>query len=99
MKAALHQPPLTPERDRLVDLVADFFERAYVSIRRAWPPVKSAEGANHVTDIRVIYVAIDDVSDDVVFVFACANLIGCATNASDFVRFKQQGAVVGRHAL
>ena len=52
------------ERNRLVYLVANFFDRAHVSIRCAGSPIEGAERADHVADVRVIDVAIDDVRDD-----------------------------------
>ena len=97
-KSALHQDAGAAERNRFINLVADFVERADVSVRRARPAVESTEGTNYVADIRVVDIAVDDVGDDVVGVSSLANFVGGRADASDIVRFKQRGAVVRRQA-
>src|SRR5215813_8680205 len=66
MQTALHQNPRATECYRFIDLLTDFIERANVSVRCAGTTVESAEGAHNITDVRVIDVAVNDVSDEVV---------------------------------
>ena len=66
MQPALHQNAGAAQRDCLVNLCANFVERAHVSVGRARPPVERAESADDIADVRVVDVAIDDVGDDVV---------------------------------
>src|ERR1700694_5762052 len=75
MQPALHQHSRTAERDGLVNLRANLIHRAHISVRGTGPSIKGAEGADHVADVGVVDVSIDDVGDDVVRVTALANLI------------------------
>ena len=95
MQPALHQNARAAQRDCLVNLFANLFERAHVSVRRARPSIERAEGADDVADVRVVDVSIDDVGDDVVGLLALANLVGGRADFRDVVRFEQRRAVVG----
>src|SRR5437016_3699961 len=75
MQPTLHQHAGAAERNRLVDLFANLFYRAHVSVGRAWPAIECAEGADDVADVRVVDIAINDVGDDVVRVAAPANFV------------------------
>ena len=99
MQSALHQNAGAAERNRLVNLVADFVDRAHVSVRRARPAIERAERAHDVADVRVVDVAVDDVGDDVVRMSSLANFVGGHADASDIVRFEQRGAIVGGDPL
>ena len=99
MQSALHQHAGAAERDRLVDLLADLFERAHVSVGRAGPAIERAERADDVADVRVVDVAIDDVGDDVVGMSALANFIGGGAHCCDVVRFEQLRAFLDGHAF
>jgi hypothetical protein len=99
VQSALHQHARAAERDRFVNLLSDFVERAHVGVGRAGAPVKSTEGADYVADVRVIDVAVNDVSDNLIRVPALPNFIGSDAEASNLVRFEQRGAFFGRHAL
>ena len=65
MQPALHQHAGAAERDRLVDPLADLFDRMHVSVRLAGPAIERAERADDVAHVGVIDVAVDDVGDDV----------------------------------
>ena len=95
MQAALHQHTGAAKRDRLVDLLANFLERADVSVRRARATIESAEGTDNVADVGVVDVAVDDVGDDVCRMPALANFVGGRADAGDVMRLKQRGAIVG----
>src|SRR6266446_5968514 len=99
VQPALHQNARATQRNRLVNLLADFIDRANVSVGRAGPAIESAESADNIADIRVVYVAIDDVGDDVVRMTAPANLIRGRADPRDVVRFQQRGAVYRRWAV
>ena len=99
VQSALHQHARATQRDRLVNLLANFVERAHVSIGRAGPPIERAERADNVADVRVIDVAIDDVGDDVVRVTPPANLVSGRADARDVIRLEQRRALAGGHPL
>src|SRR5712691_6181587 len=99
MQSALHQHARAAQRDRFVDLRADFVNRAHVCIRRPWPSIESAEGADHVAHVCVVYVPVDDVSDNVARVAALANLVSSRADSGKFVRLKESRAFSGSHAL
>src|SRR5689334_4496029 len=99
MQPALHQHPRAAERDRLVDLLADLFERANVSVRCARSTVERAERADNVADVRVVDVAIDDVSYDVIRMAARANLVSGHAHPRDVVRFEQERTLIRGHPL
>src|ERR1043165_6380512 len=65
----------------------------------AGPAIERTEGADHVADVRVVDVAIDDVSDDIVRMAARADFISGNAHACDVVRFEQRAALIGRHPL
>src|SRR5262249_29360755 len=94
MKPTLHQNSCATQRDRLINLLTDFFYGPDVSVRRTGTSVKSTERADHVAHIRVVDIAIDDVRDDVVRVPALSHDICCDAQASDVRRFKQSYALV-----
>src|SRR6185369_4497991 len=99
VESALHEDAGAAERDRLVDLLADLFEAADVSVRGARTAIERAESADNVTDIRVVDVAIDDVRDDVIEMMARAYLIRSRTHTRYVVRFEQGCAFLNAHAL
>src|SRR5215813_1120267 len=99
MQSALHQNAGAAERDGLVDLLADLFERADVRVRRSGPAIERAERTDYVADIRVIDVAIDDVGDDVIRMAARADLIGSDAHPGDVMRLEQRCAFCNGHAL
>src|SRR5688572_24589956 len=99
MKSALHQHTGAAERDRLVDLLADLVERPNIRVRRAGPAIERAEGADHVADVRVVDVSIDDVRDHVSGMTAGTNLIRGDTHAGDVVRLEQRRAFFNGHAF
>src|SRR3954453_17110300 len=71
--AALEQQLPTAQRDRLVDLPEDLLEPEHVAFRRTHRTIKGTEVTARHADVRVIDVAIDDVSDDLVGVLASAH--------------------------
>ena len=99
MQSALHQHARAAQRNRFIDLGADFVNSADVSIGRARPAIESAERADHVADIRVVDVAIDYVSNDVVGMTLPANLVSSNADARDVERLQQYGAVTGVQPL
>src|SRR6266404_4570553 len=96
VQSALHQHPRAAQSNRLVNLCANLVDRAHVSIGRARPPIKRAERADNIADVRIVDVAIDDVSDDVVGMPSLANLIGGGADARDVIRLEQRRAVFSR---
>ena len=95
MQPSLHQNTGAAQRDCLVNLLADFVERAHVSVGRARPSIERTEGADHVANVRVVNVSIDDVGDDVVGMLALANLVRRRADFRDVVRLEQRRAIVG----
>ena len=94
MKATLHQNAGATERDRLIDLFTDFIYRAHVSIGCAGPAIERAEGADHVADVCIIDIPVDDVGDNVVGMATLAKLVGRCANAGDVKGFEQRGAIL-----
>ncbi len=99
MESALHQDACAAECDRFVDLLTDLIEGTHVRVGCAGTSIERAESADDVTNVGVVDVAIDDVSDDVVWMAARAYLIRCGAHARDVVRFEEEGAFSDRHAL
>src|SRR4051812_21366758 len=66
MMAALHQNLRAAERGGFFDLAVKFVERNDVCVRIPFDAVECAELAIHIADVRVIDIAIYDVSDDLV---------------------------------
>src|SRR5882672_321219 len=95
MQAALHQNAGAAECDRFIDLLADFLQCPDISVRRTWPAIESAEGANYIANIRVIDIAVDYVGDDVVRMSLLANFVGGRADPGNVVRFEQGGTIVG----
>src|SRR5262249_13343257 len=98
METSLHQHAGSAQRDSFIDLCADFFHRPDVSVRRPRPAIERTESAHDVADVRVVDIAIDDVSDDVVRMTAAPNLVGSRANAGYVVRFKQFRTIVSTEA-
>src|SRR5882672_706166 len=93
VQSALHQNSGAAEGNRLIDLLADFFQRANVSVRGARPAVERAEGTYDIADIRIVDVAVDYVSDNVVLVSPLANLVSRNADPGNIMRFEQRGAI------
>src|SRR5439155_1184546 len=83
VQASLHQHAGAAERNRLVNLRANLVDGAHVSIGRAGPAIERAESTHDVADVRVIDVAIDYVSDNVVRVASLSNLISGRADAGN----------------
>src|SRR2546423_14922945 len=64
MVPALHQDLNSARRGKFVEFLVEFFAAQNVMVRVFFGPIKSAELAVNVADIRVINVAIDYVSHD-----------------------------------
>ena len=61
---ALHQNLNSARRGKLVEFLVNLLERKHIMIFVAFRPIKRAEFAVNVADIRVVDIAIDDVSHD-----------------------------------
>src|SRR2546423_995654 len=94
VESALHQNARAAKGNRFVNLPENLLKRGDVCVRLSRTAVESAEGADHVADVRVIYVAVNDVRDYVVRVPALANLVGCDAHARYVVRFQKRSAIV-----
>ena len=81
MQAALHQNAGAAESDGFVDAFADLVDRMDVSVRFPRPSIKRAECADDVADVRVIYVAVDDVGDNITGIFSLSYLVSSKTYA------------------
>src|SRR5687767_4671187 len=66
LMTALHEDLVSAERDRFFDLPIHFGEGDDVCVGIFFGAVEGAELAINVADVRVVDVAIDDVSDDLV---------------------------------
>src|ERR1051325_5451084 len=99
MQAALHQYPGSTECDGFIDLLINLVKRSYICVGCTGSPVKRAECAHNVADIRVIDIPIDYVSDDIVRMTLCANFICRNTHAGDVVRLEQRCALRRAHSL
>jgi len=64
MVAALHQDLNPARRRKFVQLLIDLLERKNVMVFVPFRPIKRAEFAVNVADIRVIDIAIDDIGHD-----------------------------------
>src|SRR5207249_11367004 len=64
MMPALHQNLNSARRRKLVEFLVNLLERKHIMILVAFRPIKGAEFAVNVADIRVVDIAIDDVSHD-----------------------------------
>src|SRR5215470_8306270 len=93
MQPALHQYACAAEGDCLVDFVADLVDGSDVGVRGAGPAVESAKCAHDVTDVRVVYVSIDDVRYDIVPMAALAHFVCSRAYAGNVVRLKERGAI------
>ena len=97
VKAALHQDAGAAHRDRLVDLDANFIQRAHVRVGRTRTTI-GAECANYITNVCIVDVAIDDVGNDVLGMLALTDLVcGCA-NSSDIMRLEQSRTLLSGHS-
>ncbi len=85
MQAALHQNTRAAQRNRLVNLCANFVNCPHVRIGRARPAIERTERADNIADVRVVDVAIDYVGDDVVGMPSPANFICGSADARDIV--------------
>ena len=94
MQSTLHQNAGAAERNRFINLCADFFERADVGVRRTRPAVESTESANYVADVRVVNIAVDYVSDDVVRMSSLPDFVGGDADPGHIMRFEERGAIV-----
>jgi hypothetical protein len=61
--------------------------------------IESAKSADDVADVRVVDVAVNDVSDDAFGVKAFANLVRREANAYKIVRLKKRRTILGGKAL
>src|SRR5206468_9236901 len=64
MVPALHKNLNSARRRKLVEFLVNLLERKHIMILVAFRPIKRAEFAVNVADIRVVDIAIDDVSHD-----------------------------------
>src|SRR5215217_7499209 len=99
MQTALHQDAGAAERNRLVDLFANLFEGADVSVGCTRAAIKRTERADDVADVGVVDVAIDDVGNGVVRVTPGAYLVSRDAHPRDVVRFEQERAFFDGHTL
>jgi len=67
-----------------------------VCIGFSGPPVKGAERANDVADVRIIDVPVDDVRNDLRVILASAYLVGGKADPQDILRFEERRAIFGR---
>ena len=75
MQTALHQHAGAAELDRFVDAFFDLFDRMDICVWFARPPIECAKGADHVTNVGIIDVAVDDVSYNITRILALADLV------------------------
>ena len=99
MKATLHQDARSAKRDRLIDPFTDLIHRVHVCVRLTWPAIERAERADYIADVRVIYIAIDDVCDDIGRIMTHPNLMRSETDADEIFRFEKGSAVFGSEPL
>src|SRR6266478_9442758 len=64
MVATLHQDLNTPRGRKLIKLLIDLLERKNVTIFIFLGPIKRAELAVHIADVRIINVPVHNVSHD-----------------------------------
>ena len=79
MQASLHEHARAAQLNRLTYFFVDRFEVENVSLFRLWPfqrTIKSAEGAIFCAEIRVINVAIDNVSGHAFGMQAATHRVG-----------------------
>ena len=76
MMPALHQNLHTARGRKLVEFLVDLFERKNVVIFVALRPIKRAELAIHIANVRVIDVPVGDVSYDLASAAAVTFFLG-----------------------
>ena len=87
MMPALHQDLNSTRSSKFVQFLIKFLEAQHVMIFVAFGPVKRAELAVNIAYIRVIDVAIDDISDD----FAAATAVAfCFCQVAPRIRERRQ---------
>jgi hypothetical protein len=96
VKPALHQNARAAERDGFVNAFTDFLNRMNVCVGFSRSAIKRAERADDIADVRVIDVAVNDVSDDVGLIFPHPDLVRRQPDADEIVRFEQRGRVLAR---
>ena len=85
MQPALHEHTSAAERDRFVDSFLDLLDGMNIRIGFSRSTIKSTESTDDVADVRVIYVPVDDVCDDVGRVLAHADLMCRKPDADEIV--------------
>src|SRR6476646_7647387 len=98
MKSTLHQHTGASEGDSFINLVTDLLEGSDVSVGSAGASIEGTERTNHIADICVINIAIDDVGNHVIGVPALADFIGGNADSRDVVGLEQSIAIGRRQA-
>ncbi len=94
MKAALHKYAGPAKFDRFVDPLRDLFDRMNIRVRFSGTAVKGAKCAHNVADVCVVDIAVDDVSNHVLRIFAQTDFIGRETDADKIIGFEQGRTIV-----
>ena len=99
MQAALHQNSGSTQVDRFLDLFEDYLFGMNVTLGVAHWPVERAEAAVFGTEIGVVDIAVDDVTDDAVRMKLASHLVGGHTDADQIVAAIQiDRFLTGHHA-
>jgi hypothetical protein len=85
MKTTLHQYAGSAKRDRFVDSFPNLIYRVDVSIFMPRPAIERAERADHVTDVCIVDVPVDDIGDDTLRMEALSHLVRSHSDAGNVV--------------
>ena len=96
MEAALHQHASSAKFDRLIYPLFDLLHGMDVRVGLSGPTIECTECADHVANVRIVDVPVDDVGYDVGVVLASAYLVGGKADPQDILRFKERRAIFGR---
>lgn len=99
VKSALHEHAGPAERDRFVDTLLDLFDRMNVSIRLSGTAIERTECTDDIADVGVIDIAVDDIRNNVAWIFPLADLVRRESYTDKIVRFEKRCAVFGREAF
>src|SRR6476620_4213491 len=88
VQAALHQDARAAKCNRLVYSLTDLVYRVNVGVRLTRPPVKRAEGADDIADVRVVDVAVNDVGDERSVVLTLPDLVGSDPDSGKVARLQ-----------
>src|SRR5579884_2261090 len=99
MNAPLHQDAGSSKLQGLFDFLVDYMVGQDVGFGVALYTVKRTKRAELFADVRVINIAVDDVTNDIIRMQALPDVIGRFAQVHQVRFFKQTDSLVGRDAF